>query len=154
MVKHFGDLIPNIQKKREKEEEPELIKKFNSSPTFIDFDMKMNRNPFSNDISLKSNENAITQSIKNLLLNKKFFSKIPINFRQLVFENEDVPFITANLKSKIENILSRFEPRIILTEVEISKNMERKVLIINIAYQLVTTPDVFYRFPIFINTRI
>lgn len=149
----FADLIPKIRKKREREEVSNLTKNFNDFPAFIDFDMKMIKSPFTNDILLKTHENAITQSIKNLLLNKKFFSKIPINFRQLIFENDEVPFITANLKSKIQTILARHEPRIVLKEVEISKNVEKKILIINIIYELVTAPDNLYRFPIFINIR-
>ena len=87
----FHELLPNIVQR----EETEIIRKslFEQSQItydedfFVDFDMKMGMNPISRDVSKKTTVDSVSQSIKNLILNKKFFKRMPVNFRQLLFEN-------------------------------------------------------------------
>jgi len=153
----FHELLPNIIQR----EENELIRESLFEKTqitydddfFVDFDMKMGMNPISGDVSKKTTVDSVSQSIKNLILNKKFFKRMPVNFRQLLFENSNVPFLSSQLKSKIIDFLNRNEPRVNIDDVIIQLHSNNHSVTVDISFRLVTNLSMLYKFPIFINVR-
>ncbi len=79
-----------------------------------DLTVQFTRNPNTGDIALKSGSNAIKESLKNLILTKKFERPfqpgIGSNIMDLLFEPNDI--ITEQLiADEIRSVAENFEPR-------------------------------------------
>ena len=79
-----------------------------------DLTIQFTRNPNTGDIALKSGSNAIKESLKNLILTKKFERPfqpgIGSNIMDLLFEPNDI--ITEHLiADEIRSVAENFEPR-------------------------------------------
>jgi phage baseplate assembly protein W len=79
-----------------------------------DLTIQFTRNPNTGDIALKSGSNAIKESLKNLILTKKFERPfqpgIGSNIMDLLFEPNDI--ITEQLiADEIRSVAENFEPR-------------------------------------------
>jgi phage baseplate assembly protein W len=89
---------------------------------YSDLDFSFTRTPGRNDIALSYDEMAVIRSVRYLLLTKNFErpfqSNIGSRIESLLFEPVDA--LTAqSLKSEIENVLDKFEPRVSLVQVTI-----------------------------------
>ena len=99
-----------------------ILKKSRETRVYSDIDNNLEQHPLTHDVSLKINDFAIKQSLKNLILTRNyerpFHPEIGCQINGLLFE----PFndITANvIRRTVFSVVERFEPRVILTEVDV-----------------------------------
>lgn len=110
--------------------------------TFSDLDFNFSPHPVTGDLVQKFDENAVKQSIKNLLqirhYEKPFHSDIGSPLRELLFENI-TPLTEAMAKRAIIDIISNFEPRVSIINVEVIASDENNSLYINLVFKIVNT---------------
>jgi len=101
----------------------QILKKSKEARIYSDFDLRFGIHPFTKDLNIKTNDLSIKQSLKNLILTRNyerpFHPEIGCQINSLLFE----PFndITSNVMRKtIFSAVEKFEPRIILNDVQIS----------------------------------
>jgi len=89
---------------------------------FKDLNLNFDRHPFSGDVSTLSDISAIKRSVRNLVqigeFEKPFHPEIASGVRDILFENI-TPFTAQTLARKIEDVITNFEPRALLTGVEV-----------------------------------
>ncbi len=110
--------------------------------TFSDLDFNFAPHPVTGDLVQKFDENAIKQSVKNLLqirhYEKPFHSDIGSPLRELLFENI-TPLTEAMAKRAIIDIISNFEPRVSIINVDVIASDENNSLYINLVFKIVNT---------------
>lgn len=110
--------------------------------TFSDIDLNFSAHPVTKDISKKYDDYAIKQSIKSLVLTRNyerpFHSEIGTPLSSLMFEQ--VSPVTAQLiKKVIEQTIINFEPRVVLTEVQVKFSPDNNSVYCSIQYRIVNT---------------
>jgi len=112
---------------------------------FQDLAVSFKANPSTGDFGVVKNENAIKQSVRNLILTqfgeRPFQEEIGSRVNTLLFEPWD-PFSVDSLKSEIFNCLSRLEPRIECTNVEVRDESDINAVQIGIDYTIVGESEV------------
>jgi hypothetical protein len=88
-----------------------------------DLNMGFSSHPITGDINRVYDVESIKRSVKNLILTnygeRPFQPWIGSNIRGLLFEQMD-PLTVSALKTQIEILLNNFEPRVVLTSLEIN----------------------------------
>lgn len=116
---------------------------FKKSRSFKDIAINFAQNPFTDDISSVANDNAIKQSVKNLILTspgeKPFQPLVGSRVTSLLFEPLD-PFTADAIKEEIINTINQYEPRVRLTQVDVTPIYEGNKLNVSIEYQVVGLP--------------
>lgn len=96
--------------------------------------------PLTGDISVKKNADAIKQSLKNLLLmnrfDKPFDPNLNSGLREVLFENFPDPITQDIIEKKVQYIIGRYEPRVVLKSVEVQSLYDKNLLQIDITYSL------------------
>lgn len=109
---------------------------------YSDLDFMFYRNPITDDVAKKLDDNAIKQSLKNLVLLRKFDSPFhPEICSQIVdslFENI-TPMSLAIIKRAITYTIENFEPRVRLLSVDIADMINSNTLQITIVYEIIAT---------------
>lgn len=110
--------------------------------TFSDIDLNFTAHPVTKDVSKKYDDNAIKQSIKSLVLTRNydrpFHSEIGTPLSSLMFE--PVSPVTAQLiKKVIEQTIINFEPRVVLTDVQVKFSPDNYSVYCSIEYRIVNT---------------
>ena len=110
------------------------------SQGFKDISMTFQRNPLTGDLIALKNTNAITRSIRNIIFTypgeKPFDPEFGSQISRSVFENI-TPITAIKIKREIEYSINRYEPRVILTEVDVSPNYDGNAFDVLIAYNVV-----------------
>ena len=106
---------------------------------YADLDFSFTRTPGRNDIALSYDEMAVIRSVRYLLLTKNFErpfqSNIGSRIESLLFEPVDA--LTAqSLKSEIENVLDKFEPRVSLVQVTIYEKPDDNAYSVTIQFYI------------------
>lgn len=118
---------------------------YKKSKSFKDFSVNFAKNPFTDDLSVVNNENSIKQSVKNLILTvpgeKPFQPLVGSSVTDLLFEPLDA-FIVDTVADEIERTINQYEPRVKLTNVDVTPIFEGNKLNISIEYQVVGLPIV------------
>lgn len=95
--------------------------------------------PVTGNLVLSRNQDAIKQSIKTLLFlnifEKPYVSGINVQLKKYLFENINILDV-SNLKTNIRFLLSRFEPRINVNNVDIFPLENSNAIIIQIDYSI------------------
>jgi hypothetical protein len=96
------------------------INKISRQPDYSDLDLDFIAHPTTGDVMKKKGVEAIKRSVRNLILtnfyDRPFVSRIGSNAQKLLFENGNL--LTANfLKDAIVEVVSNFEPRVLLQDV-------------------------------------
>lgn len=117
-----------------------------SAPTkrYIDLDFGFFANPVTDDVSKKVDNNAIKQSIKNLILMRKYdcpfhpevCSQVPDSLFELIN-----PLTTNVVQRAITYTLENFEPRIIVNDVAVTSHPNNNKINININYTIKATGE-------------
>ena len=113
------------------------------SRSFKDISLSFTRSPITNDIVALRNEDAIKKSVVNLCrtrLTERFFNELlGTSIEDALFElvGED---IGVSLEEEIKTLLTNFEPRIKLTQVNIEDDIDENGLYITIRYNIVGLP--------------
>ena len=120
-------------------------KNFKKSRSFSDILISMQRNPFTDDSSVVKNDNAIKQAVKNLVLTqpgeKPFQPLVGSKVYNLLFEPLDA-FTADSIKDEIINTINQYEPRVELTNVDVTAITEGNKLNVTIEYRIVGLPIV------------
>tara|TARA_B100000902_G_C27238135_1_gene878553 strand:+ start:504 stop:905 length:402 start_codon:yes stop_codon:yes gene_type:complete len=107
---------------------------------FKDVSATFQVNPINSDVIILKNENAIARSIRNLIFTipgeKPFAPTIGSNVTALLFENMDL-LTASSIKSEIEYTITNFEPRVNLTDVEVTANIDNNQFDCVIRYEIV-----------------
>jgi hypothetical protein len=107
---------------------------------FTDLDFGFALNPGTGDVGKKVNTEAVKQSMRNLILTKKyerpFNPHLSCQIYDLLFE-----LFTPNIKSTIErvifDVIDTYEPRVQLLDVEVNPTPDHNSLDITLVYQIV-----------------
>lgn len=109
--------------------------------SFVDIDLSFKRNPLTNDLAVRKGARAISQSLKTIVLtNPNDLPNEPefgVGVNSLLGENND-PISILELKDKIYEQISRYEPRVEL--IDVSTTFESHTVRINIAYVIKNDP--------------
>mgnify|MGYP003313501395 CR=1 FL=1 len=120
-------------------------KEFTKSRSFKDVAINFARNPFTDDVSAVVNDNSIKQAVKNLIMTapgeKPFQPLVGSNVTQLLFEPLD-GFTADSVKDEIINTINQYEPRVELTNVDVTAITEGNKLNVTIEYRIVGLPIV------------
>ena len=110
--------------------------------TFSDLDLNFTRHPVTGDLTQRYDENSIKQAVKNLLqirhYEKPFHSEIGSPLRELLFEPIS-PLTEKMARRAIIDVISNFEPRVSLINVDVITSPENNSLYINIVFKIVNT---------------
>ena len=113
------------------------------SRAFKDITLSFTRSPITNDVVTLRNEDAIKKSVVNLCrtrLTDRFFNELlGTSIEDALFElvGED---IGVSLEEEIKTLLTNFEPRIKLTQINIEDDIDENGLYITIRYNIVGLP--------------
>lgn len=110
------------------------------SKGFKDLSMTFQVNPINYDLISIQNESAIARSIRNLVLTlpgERFFNpNLGANISKLLFEPMD-DIISSIIKDEIQNTIQNYEPRVILTSVEVVPNYDQGEYNVTVQYKIV-----------------
>jgi len=105
---------------------------------YVDIDLNFKK-ARSTDISKKRGENAIKQSLKVLLLSGRserlFHPEIASGVRDLLFDLV-TPTSAYELKTAIEDVINNFEPRVNLTDVVVTADIDASSYDVRIEFTL------------------
>ena len=107
---------------------------------FKDISNSLLLNPLTNDIAVITNETAIARSVRNLVLTnrgERFFQRnLGSKVSKLLFENIDET--TSDLiRSEIRETIENYEPRVILTDVNVIPDYTNNAFNVTIFYNIV-----------------
>lgn len=109
---------------------------------FSDLDLNFAPHPVTGDLTQRYDDNAIKQAIKNLLqirhFEKPFHSEIGSPLRELLFEPIS-PLTELMARRAIIDIISNFEPRVNLIDVDVIASDENNSLYINLVFKIINT---------------
>ena len=110
------------------------------SQTFKDISSSFEVNPLNEDLIAIKNETAIARSLRNLIMTQpgeRFFNPIlGSEVTGLLFENID-ELTASEISDQIKITVENFEPRVILTDVEVSPNYDNGEFNVTINYDIV-----------------
>ena len=115
------------------------------SRSFKDFSVNFARNPFTDDLSVVHNDNSIKQAVKNIILTspgeKPFQPLVGSSVNRLLFEPLDA-FTADTIAEEIRTTINQYEPRVKLTNVEVTPIKEGNKLTVSLEYKIVGLPIV------------
>jgi phage baseplate assembly protein W len=110
------------------------------SKGFKDIRLTLQVNPLTYDILALNNETAIARSVRNLVLmipGERFFNpEVGSDISQSLFENID-PISASTIQSQIENTLKNYEPRIEVTEIEVTPYYDDNEFNVKVSYNII-----------------
>jgi len=110
------------------------------SQTFKDISASFQVNPINDDLIAVKNATAIARSLRNLIMTQqgeRFFNPLlGSQVTGLLFENIDELTASA-IKDEITTTIDNFEPRVDLTEVDVSPNQDNSEFNVTINYEIV-----------------
>jgi phage baseplate assembly protein W len=109
---------------------------------FSDLDLNFTPHPVTGDLVQRIDENAVKQALKNLLqirhFEKPWHSEIGSPLRELLFENI-TPVTERMAQRAIIDVISNFEPRVNIIDVNVIASPENNSLYINLVFKIVNT---------------
>tara|TARA_B100000683_G_scaffold126629_1_gene124254 strand:+ start:128 stop:568 length:441 start_codon:yes stop_codon:yes gene_type:complete len=98
----------------------------NESPRSVriykDLNLNFGKHPITKQINTLTDAAAVKRSVRNLVqygfYEKPFHPEIGSGVRDLLFENM-TPFVANNLSKQIEEIITNYEPRALLANIEV-----------------------------------
>ena len=107
---------------------------------FKDISLSFLRHPVTNDIGTLSNEDAIKRSVVNLVrtrVGERFFNSLLWSkVESYFFELADSGLVDP-LQEEIKTVLSNFEPRVVVRDVNVALYPEDNELDVTITYDIV-----------------
>lgn len=113
-------------------------------PDYSDLDLDFLAHPTTKDIVKKKGADAIKRSIRNLILtnfyDRPFQHYIGSNAQKLLFDNASQ--LTANfLTDAIKEVITKFEPRVLLIGVEVNFDYDNNGYNAVISYSILNRPQ-------------
>ena len=110
-----------------------------STRLFKDLDLNFTRNPVTNDITKIEDVDAVKRSVKNLVqtnfYERPFRPELGCGIKELFFENYN-PITGIFLKRKIEEVITNFEPRVMLNQITLDDDPDRNRLKVSIYFYI------------------
>ena len=111
---------------------------------FSDIDLNFTAHPVTGDVSKKIGDNAIIQSMLTLLLAGKYERlmqpNIYCNLKQSLFEPLD-NITASSIKNEIESVIQRYEPRVNISEVNVTPDYDNNGYTTTITFFIVNQTD-------------
>ena len=111
---------------------------------YTDFDLLFAKHPVTADVTTKSDVEAIKASVRNLIQTKNyerpFHPEIGCQVHGLLFENF-TPVVRQVMKRTIEQVISKFEPRITLEAVNLTHDSDNNSIIADIFFMINNTQE-------------
>jgi len=114
------------------------------TPTYRDFDLNFQIHPVRKDINILTDADSVVAAVRNLVLTNKF--EVPFNpnegsnLRKMLFENWS-PAIDAIIAQLIAEVIQIYEPRVTLTEVDVTFDEDSAGYFIAIKFFINTIPN-------------
>ena len=93
-----------------------------SARIYKDLNLNFGRHPVNKNLNILTDAAAVKRSVRNLVqigqYEKPFHPEIVSGVRDMLFENM-TPFTAHALQTKITDVITNFEPRALLTRVEV-----------------------------------
>jgi phage baseplate assembly protein W len=107
---------------------------------FSDLDLLFQANPITGDVVKKYDEDAVKRSVKHLILTKPYESpfhpEISCQANNLLFENA-TPITAELVKTSINQVLTKFEPRIQAFDVTVDDLSDQNAYSITVDFVVV-----------------
>ena len=88
--------------------------------TYSDIDVDLTKNPYTGDLSVKNDLHAIRQAIQNIVMTRKGERPFQPDFGgeldEFLFELPGSFLTTITLKTRMENTINRFDPRVVFED--------------------------------------
>ena len=110
---------------------------------FKDISLSFKRHPITNDLLIIKNEDTIKKSVQNLVrttIGERFFNRLlgsKVSLYLFELSNADIEYI---LVEEISTLLSNFETRIRVEEVEVEVLPDNYELNVKISYKIIGSP--------------
>jgi phage baseplate assembly protein W len=109
---------------------------------YSDLDFNFTAHPVTKDVTRKYDENAVKTALRNLILTKNyerpFHSEIGSPISALLFEPAS-PMLNVTLKRAIIDVVNNFEPRVVLTDVQVNSSPDTNSIYVSIYFKLKNT---------------
>ena len=109
---------------------------------YKDLNLNFEPNPVTGDIDILTEEDAVKRSIRNLILTnnyERFFQpKIGSGIRNFLFENYLGPITEEKIKTSVESVITTFEPRADLIDVEVDYIETDDSFRVNIIFNIIS----------------
>lgn len=106
---------------------------------FTDINLIFNPHPYTKDLLVRKNVDAIKESVQNLILTKNyerpFHPEIGCQVSNLLFENFG-PATISSIKRTILDTITKFEPRVNVTDVLILSNPDDNAIDIEVSFTI------------------
>tara|TARA_Y100000593_G_scaffold90859_1_gene178240 strand:- start:22241 stop:22630 length:390 start_codon:yes stop_codon:yes gene_type:complete len=111
---------------------------------YSDLDLDFIPHPVSGDVPFKYDAEAIKRSVRNLVFmgryEKPFHPEIRSEVRRLLFENF-TPIIKFEIEREIEDIITQYEPRAEVEEIEAIDDTDNNSLNVTVRFTVVGVPN-------------
>lgn len=95
---------------------------------YSDLDLTFSRQPLNGDVSIVYDDRAVINSVKYLLLTnffeRPFQPNLGSNMNNMLFEQVG-PSMESTLKREITDVITNFEPRVVIDKVVVNANIDR-----------------------------
>ena len=109
---------------------------------FSDIDLNFAPHPVTGDVAIRYDEQAVKQAVKNLIMTKHFerpfHSELGSPVMALLFEPL-TPMTALMVRRAIIDLISNFEPRVELINVDVIPSEENNALYCSITFKIVNT---------------
>jgi phage baseplate assembly protein W len=109
---------------------------------FTDIDLNFRPHPLTGDIVKRVNDSAIKASVRNLVLTnnyeRPFHSDIGAPLRRMLFELPS-PLTKSMIEKTITDLINTYEPRVVLTQVQVTYSHDTYEVYVRIEYKIVNT---------------
>ena len=111
-----------------------------TSQGFKDISLSFKRHPITNDMLPLKNEDAIKRSVQNLVriqIGEVFFNDlVGTRVEQALFELATDDYVDP-IKNEIETVITNYEPRVLLRQVQVDTFPDQNAIDITINYNIV-----------------
>ena len=115
-----------------------------STRRYVDLDFGFHANPVTDDVSKKVDDDAIKQSLKNLILMRRydcpFHPEVCSQVQDSLFEII-TPLTASTIRRAITYTIENFEPRVIVNDVVVEDDSIRNRVNITIDYTIKATGE-------------
>tara|TARA_B110000503_G_C6948984_1_gene330230 strand:- start:289 stop:681 length:393 start_codon:yes stop_codon:yes gene_type:complete len=109
---------------------------------FSDLDLNFTAHPVTKDIAIRYDENAIKTALKNLIFTQNyerpFHSEIGSPIKAMLFDLA-TPVLIATLDRILTDLITNFEPRVVLLNVESNISPDENSVYITITFAILNT---------------
>ena len=114
-----------------------------SSRIYKDLNLNFGRHPVTKQIQTLTDASAVKRSVRNLVqigqYEKPFHPEIASGVRNVLFENM-TPWTANMLQRNITDVITNFEPRALLTSVEVIPRFDENVYQVTVEFYIQNAP--------------